>query len=124
MRQINFLIVFVFCVALVLFSLENPQPVTIQIIEGYQLQAPLSIELIMAMGLGALLAWVFGVWSRLQRLIESRQDLGHIRALDERIQQLEQEQQQYKSQLETLGRLPPASESLAPGIETSEVMAN
>lgn len=124
MRQINFLIVFVFCVALVLFSLENPQPVTIQIIEGYQLQAPLSIELIMAMGLGALLAWVFGVWSRLQRLIESRQDLGHIRALDERIQQLEQEQQQYKSQLETLGRLPPASESLAPSIETSEVMAN
>ncbi|NES95098.1 MAG: LapA family protein [Desertifilum sp. SIO1I2] len=124
MRQINFLIVFVFCLALVLFSLQNPEPATIKLIEGYQVQAPLAIELILAMGLGAVLAWVFGVWARLQRLVDARQDLNHIRTLDERIQQLEQEREQYKAQLDTPGRLPPASESAGSEMETSQAMVN
>jgi uncharacterized integral membrane protein len=65
MRQINFLMVFVMCLALVLFSLENTETVVIRIIKDVQVQAPLAIELILAMGLGAVIAWLFSVWTRL-----------------------------------------------------------
>ena len=64
MRQINFLMIFVFCLALVLFSLENTEPAMIQIVQGIQVQAPISVELILAMAVGAVLAWIFSLWTR------------------------------------------------------------
>ena len=112
MRPLNFVIIFVLCLALVLFSIENTQPATIQIIEGIQFQAPISIELILAMGIGAVLAWLFGVWTRLQRLLVARQDIRQIRKQDDRIQQLEQDVERYKAELHDQHRLPPASEPL------------
>ena len=112
MRPLNFVIIFVLCLALVLFSIENTQPATIQIIEGIQFQAPISIELILAMGIGAVLAWLFGVWTRLQRLLAARQDIRQIRKRDDRIQELEQDMERYKAELQDQHRLPPASEPL------------
>ncbi|MBD1939863.1 LapA family protein [Microcoleus sp. FACHB-68] len=112
MRPLNFVIIFVLCLALVLFSIENTQPATIQIIEGIQFQAPISIELILAMGIGAVLAWLFGVWTRLQRLLVARQDIRQIRKQDNRIQELEQDVERYKAELQDQHRLPPASEPL------------
>lgn len=100
MRQINFLIIFAMCLALVLFSLQNTEPVAIQIVEGIKFQAPLSIELILAMGLGAILAWVFNIWSRLLRYMESRETLREVRSKEERIQQLEQDVERYKAEVE------------------------
>lgn len=112
MRPFNFVIIFVVCLALVLFSIENTQPATIQIIEGIEFQAPISIELILAMGIGAVLAWLFGVWTRLQRLLAARQDIRQIRKQDVRIQELEQDVERYKAELQDKHRLPPASEPL------------
>jgi uncharacterized integral membrane protein len=100
MRQINFLIVFATILALVLFSLENTEPVAIQIVEGVQVQAPLAIALILAMGLGAILAWLFSIWMRLQQLLESRRVVRQVRSKDQRIQELEQDVQRYKAELE------------------------
>lgn len=100
MRQINFLIIFAVCLALVLFSLENTEPAVIRIVEGVQVQAPLSIELILAMGLGASLAWIFSVWSRLQQQLASYQVVRQIRSKEERIQQLEQDVERYKAEIE------------------------
>lgn len=100
MRQLNFLIIFATCLALVLFSLQNTEPVAIQIIEGIKFQAPLSIELILAMGLGAILAWVFNIWSRLLRYMDSREALREVRSKEERIQQLEQDVERYKAEVE------------------------
>ncbi len=106
MRQINFLIIFIFCLALVLFSLENTELATIQIVQGYQVQAPVSVELILAMGLGAVLAWLFSIWTRLQRLLASRRE---IRQKDTRIQELEQNLEKYKAEIEEQQlTLPPA----------------
>ncbi len=100
MRQINFLIIFAACLALVLFSLENSEPVAIRILQDVQVQAPLSIELILAMGFGAVLAWIFSIWTRLQRQLESRKAVRQIRSKEEEIQKLEQTVERYKAEIE------------------------
>lgn len=121
MRQINFLIIFVFCLALVSFSLENTQTASIQIIDGLQVEAPLSVELIIAMGVGALLAWVFSTWMRFQRLLESRRESKEIRQRDDRIQALEKDVERYKREIQEQLRLPPAPTTEAEVVETAEV---
>lgn len=112
MQQFNILIAFVFCVAIVFFSLQNPTPVSVQFLEGVTVQAPLALELLFAMGLGATLAWMFSVWMRWLRLLESRQSRQQIRTLDDRVQELEKTLEQYQAQLEIAqqGCLPPATE--------------
>ena len=121
MRQLNFLIIFVFCLALVLFSIENTALATIQIVQGVQVQAPLSVELILAMGLGAVLAWLFSIWTRLQRMLVTRQG---IRQKNVRIQELERNVEQYKAEIqEQRPTLPPATEPLAQQAEAAEVLA-
>ncbi|HEY9905688.1 MAG TPA: lipopolysaccharide assembly protein LapA domain-containing protein [Candidatus Sericytochromatia bacterium] len=100
MRQINFLIIFAMCLALVLFSLENTEPAAIRIVQDVQVQAPLAIELILAMGLGAILAWLFSVWTRLQQQLESRKALRQMRSKEEHIEKLEQEIERYKAEVE------------------------
>ncbi|MEB3338902.1 MAG: LapA family protein [Leptolyngbyaceae bacterium] len=120
MRQINFVIIFIFCLALVLFSLENTEPASINIVKDLQVQAPLSVELLLAMGLGAVLAWLFSVWTRLQRLINSRQEIQKIRQRDNRIQELEQNVQRYQAEISEQRSLPPAAESAVESLETSE----
>ena len=101
MRAINFLIIFAFCLALALFSLENTDAVVIHVVEGVEVQAPLAIELILTLGLGAVLAWMFGVWTRLLRQLEYRQQLRQMRTKDERIDELEKNIEQYKSEAES-----------------------
>ncbi len=108
MRQINFVTIFVICLALVLFGIQNTEPVSIRVIEGLEIQAPLIIELIVAMGIGAVLAWIFSVWVQVQRLLESRQE---IRARDSRIQSLEEDVERYRAVVEEQ-RLLPSTEAL------------
>jgi len=108
MRQINFVMIFVICLALVLFGIENAEPVGIRVVEGLEVQAPLSILLIVAMGIGAVLAWIFSVWVQVQRLLESRREL---RARDRRIQVLEEDVERYRAVVEEQ-RLLPSTEAL------------
>ncbi|MBE9179851.1 LapA family protein [Oculatella sp. LEGE 06141] len=119
MRQINFVIIFVICLALVLFGIENTEPAAIHIIEGVQLQAPLCVELLMAMGIGAVLAWVFSVWTQLQKMMESGKE---IRQRDVRIEELEQNIQRYKVELEEQQHLLPASKPIDDSVD-AEVFA-
>lgn len=106
MRQINFVIIFVICLALVLFGIENTEPAIIHVIRGIQIQAPLSVELILAMGIGAVFAWVFSVWTQVQRILESRKEL---RQRDVRIQELEEDVERYRVELQEQQRLLPAA---------------
>ncbi len=69
MKQINFLVLFIVTMALVLFALENTATATIQVIPGTVFDAPLCIELIVAMGIGATIAWLFSVWTGIQNAI-------------------------------------------------------
>lgn len=111
MRAINFLIIFLFCVALVLFSLENTDPATIKVVKGVDIQAPLCIELIGAMGLGALVAWIFSILSRFQRFLESRKTTQEIQMRENRIQALEKDLEQYKAELQEQQALSSATEA-------------
>ncbi len=116
MRPINFLMIFALCLALVLFSLQNTEPAVVRIVKDVQVQAPLAIELILAMGLGAVLAWLFSIWARLQKQLESRKVIREIRSKEERIEQLEQDVERYKAEIEEK-QLPvlSASKSLTEG---------
>jgi len=98
MRQINFLLVFIFCLALVVFSLQNTDPATINVVKGIQVQAPLCIELILAMGLGSVLAWIFNIWGRFQKFFQSRDELRELQLKEERIQELEADLARYKAE--------------------------
>ncbi|NJM65113.1 MAG: DUF1049 domain-containing protein [Acaryochloris sp. RU_4_1] len=115
MRQVNFTLIFVICLAVVLFAIENTQLVSIKIIEGVQFTAPLSIELIVTLGIGATLAWVFSVWTTLQELLVTRE------ALQDReiqIETLQTDIERYKVELEEQQRLLPSvtSANNRPGV--------
>jgi uncharacterized integral membrane protein len=118
MRQLNFVIIFVVCLALVLFGIQNTEPVAIKIVDGVQVQAPLSIELIVAMGVGAVLAWIFSVWTRLQQLLNMRQE---VRVRETRIHELEQDIERYKAEIQERPLLPAAD--AMPSGETAEAFA-
>lgn len=111
MRVLNFFFIFLICLALVLFSIENTEPTTIQIIKGFQIKAPLSVELIMATGLGAILAWLFSLWSRMQRMIVSRTETRQVREKEQQIQALEQDIERYKAEVEAKQPLLESAES-------------
>ena len=108
MRQLNFVLIFVICLALVLFGIENTELVAIKIIEGVELKAPLSIELILAMGIGAVLAWVFSVWVQVQSTLSTKE------VVEEQVEQIEELQadiERYKAELEEQQRLLPSISS-------------
>ena len=108
MRQVNFVLIFVICLALVLFGIENTELVSIKIIEGIELKAPLSVELILAMGIGAVLAWVFSVWVQVQSTINTKEAMGDQ---EEQIEELQADIERYKAELEEQQRLLPSVSS-------------
>ena len=119
MRQINFVVIFVICLALVLFGIENTESVPIKIVKDIELRAPLSIELILAMGVGAVLAWVFSVWTRVQRLVEMGKE---VRVRDTRIQELEENVERYKAEIDQQ-RLLPAAKAEEPETTQAELIS-
>lgn len=123
MRAINFLTLFAVCLALVLFSIENTEPVVVKVVKGVDIQAPLCVELIVAMGLGATLAWVFSLWTRLQRLLESRPTIRQLRDKESHIQELEKDIAQYKAEIEEQRQFLPATKPITTTAETTEILA-
>ncbi|MCM1982094.1 lipopolysaccharide assembly protein LapA domain-containing protein [Lyngbya confervoides] len=108
MRQVNFVLIFVICLALVLFGIENTEIVSIKIIEGLEIKAPLSIELILAAGVGAVFAWVFSVWVQVQSTLSTREA---IEEQEEQIEELQADIERYKAELEEQQRLLPSASS-------------
>jgi len=115
MKQVNFVVIFVICLALVLFGIENTTPSVIHIVQGVDVEAPLSVELIIAAGIGATLAWVFSVWVQLQGYAqknpEIQQQESEIQQRELRIQQLEEDVERYRVELEQVPMLPQANAS-------------
>jgi uncharacterized integral membrane protein len=116
MRQVNFVIIFVICLALVLFGIENTEPAVIHVVRNVQFQAPLSVELILSAGIGAVLAWVFSVWSQVQHSVEIGKE---VTVREDRIHELEDDIERYKAELEEQQRLLPA----ASNVQDAEVYA-
>ena len=121
MRQVNFTIIFIFCLAFALFTIENTQSVPIRIIPGKEIQAPLSIELFLSMGVGAIMAWLFSIWTGLQVRVRSFKNKREVQAQETKIQVLETEIEQWKAELEKQKQLLPASEAMPQDTTATEV---
>ena len=122
MKPINFLLIFLVCLALVIFSLQNTQLTTIKLIEGIELEAPLSVELVIATGLGAVLAWLFNLWSRMQNTITSFGQMREIRSRNKRIEELQENVERYEEEPKQIASLP-AAETLSELEKSTEVEA-
>jgi hypothetical protein len=111
MKQLNFLLIFSFGLAMVMFTLENTAATTVQFLPGVSFTLPLAAMLLLVGGLGATAAWVFAVWSGVVRKVEQLQDQGEMEAQEVRIRELENDLERYRATVDAqLALLPAASE--------------
>ena len=61
MKQLNFLLIFSFGLAMVMFTLENTATTTVRFLPGLSTTMPLAALLLLVGGIGATAAWVFAV---------------------------------------------------------------
>lgn len=88
MKQVNFFIIFALILALALFTLENTTPATINLFRGTKVEVPIAVELIVAMGIGAVLAWMFSAWASMQNIMEFHKKNAQIQNLQEQVSDL------------------------------------
>jgi uncharacterized integral membrane protein len=111
MKQLNFLLIFSFGLAMVMFTLENTAATTVQFLPGVSFTLPLAAMLLLVGGLGATAAWVFAVWSGVVRKVEQLQNQGEMEAQEVRIRELENDLERYRATVDAqLALLPAASE--------------
>jgi len=116
MKQLNFLLIFSFGLATVMFTLENTAPTTVRFLPGVTTTMPLAALLLVVGGVGATAAWVFAVWTGVVKRVESQMDPSEIEAQQVRIRELEEDVQRYRATVDAqLGLLPAAGESSAQG---------
>jgi hypothetical protein len=112
MKQLNFLLIFSFGLAMVMFTLENTAPTTVHFLPGVNATLPLAALLLLVGGVGATAAWVFAVWTGVVHKVEAIQNQGEMEAQQVRIRELENDLQRYRATVDAqLGLLPAAGES-------------
>ena len=112
MRQLNFLLIFSFGLAMVMFTLENTAPTTVHFLPGLATTLPLAALLLVVGGLGATAAWIYAVWSGVVRKVETIQSQGEQEAQQVRISELEHDLERYRATVDAqLGLLPAAREN-------------
>ena len=114
MKQLNFLLIFSFGLAMVMFTLENTAPTTVQFLPGLSTTMPLAALLLLVGGIGATAAWVFAVWTGVVKRVESEVNPGEAEAQQVRIRELADVVQLYRAAVDAqLGLLPAGGESSA-----------
>jgi len=112
MRQLNFLLIFSFGLATVMFTLENTTATTVHFLPGVSSTLPLAALLLVAGGIGATAAWIFAVWNGVVKKVESLQQQGEREADQVRIRELENDLQRYRATVDAqLGLLPAAGQT-------------
>lgn len=114
MRQLNFLLIFSFGLATVMFTLENTTATTVHFLPGVSSTLPLAALLLVAGGIGATAAWIFAVWNGVVKKVESLQEQTDREADQVRIRELENDLQRYRATVDAqLGLLPAAGQTSA-----------
>ena len=114
MRQLNFLLIFSFGLATVMFTLENTAATTVKFLPGVSTTLPLAALLLVVGGIGATAAWVFAVWTGVVKKVETLSNSDAVTAQQVRIQELEEDVQRYRAAVDAqLGLLPAAGETSA-----------
>lgn len=112
MRQLNFLLIFSFGLATVMFTLENTAPTTVRFLPGVTATLPLAALLLVVGGIGATAAWIYAVWSGVVKKVEGLQSQEDLEAQQVRIRDLENDLQRTRASLDAqLGLLPASGES-------------
>jgi hypothetical protein len=120
MKQLNFLLIFSFGLATVMFTLENTAPTTVKFLPGLSSTMPLAALLLVVGGIGATAAWVFAVWTGVVRRVESQVNPSDLEAQQVRIRELELDVERYRATVDAqLGLLPAAGESSAQAAEVA-----
>lgn len=118
MRQLNFLLIFSFGLATVMFTLENTAATTVHFLPGISSTLPLAAMLLVVGGIGATAAWVFAVWTGVVKKVELVQSQSDREAQRVKITELEADIQRYRATVDAqLGLLPAAGESSASATE-------
>jgi uncharacterized integral membrane protein len=112
MRQLNFLLIFSFGLATVMFTLENTTATTVHFLPGAESATlPLAALILLVGGIGATAAWIFAVWSGVVKKVEAIQGGAEREAQQVRIRELENDLQRYRATVDAqLGLLPAAKE--------------
>lgn len=119
MRQLNFLLIFSFGLATVMFTLENTTATTVHFLPGVSATLPLAAMMLVVGGIGATAAWVFAVWTGVVKKVEELQEQSEREAQQVRIQELEADVQRYRATVDAqLSLLPAAGQSSAPSPES------
>jgi len=114
MKQLNFVLIFSFGLAMVMFTLENTAATTVTFLPGLTATLPLAAMLLVVGGIGATAAWVFAVWTGVVKRVETQINPGEAEAQQVRIRELEEDVQRYRATVDAqLGMLPAAGESSA-----------
>jgi hypothetical protein len=122
MRQLNFLLIFSFGLAMVMFTLENTAPTTVRFLPGVTATLPLAALLLVVGGIGATSAWVYAVWSGVVKKVETLQSRDDYEAQQVRIRDLENDLQRYRATVDAqLGLLPASGGSS--GADHAETVA-
>jgi uncharacterized integral membrane protein len=122
MRQINFVLIFSFGLAMVMFTLENTTSTTVNFLPGVSVNLPLAALLLLVGGLGATAAWIYAVWSGVVKKVEALQSQGDLEAQQVRIRDLETDLQRTRASLDAqLGLLPPSGQTSGGAAESPSV---
>jgi hypothetical protein len=122
MKQLNFLLIFSFGLAMVMFTLENTAPTTVRFLPGVTATLPLAALLLVVGGIGATSAWVYAVWSGVVKKVETLQSRDDYEAQQVRIRDLENDLQRYRATVDAqLGLLPASGGSS--GADHAETVA-
>ena len=109
MRQVNFVLIFSFSLAMVMFTLENTEATTVRFLPGVSTTLPLAVLILLVGGIGATAAWVFAVWSGVVRKVGGGQQ---VEAQQVRIEELQQDVERYRAAIDAqLGLLPAAGQT-------------
>jgi hypothetical protein len=122
MKQLNFLLIFSFGLAMVMFTLENTAPTTVRFLPGVTATLPLAALLLVVGGIGATAAWIYAVWSGVVKKVEGLQSQEDLEAQQVRIRDLENDLQRTRASLDAqLGLLPASGESS--GTQSTETVS-
>ncbi|MFN3362135.1 MAG: LapA family protein [Pseudanabaenaceae cyanobacterium] len=102
MRQLTFLFFFIVVLILVFFGMQNTETAIIFLYKekDIKLEAPIAIEMILAMGVGAILAWLFAVWTGLQESVALSDKEKQIKALQKKVEELSLQAEKHQLMLQ------------------------
>ncbi|MDJ0568782.1 MAG: LapA family protein [Pleurocapsa sp. MO_192.B19] len=121
---VDFLILFVTCLALALFSLENTQEVALKLLPQLEIQVHLAVALIVCMGIGAALTGLYITWIKVRNHLQFKGQARQIKERENQIQQLKEDIESRQAELELLRQQRLSSESESKSIAENETIIN